>query len=62
MPYIPTTPMQHNRSSRPSPRAPFHLLGRPIQNPWRRNVLDDDLLGSEWRWDSDDSKATPTTH
>ncbi|MEX1362623.1 MAG: hypothetical protein AB1Z98_05815 [Nannocystaceae bacterium] len=34
-------------------RALMRPLGRPVQLPPRREVLDDALLGADWRWDSD---------
>jgi len=62
MPYIPGTPMRRNQGLRQRSRALYLLLGRPVSTPWRRSVLDDDLLGSDWRWDVADEKMTATTH
>lgn len=42
---------RHTTSQRP--RA-FPLLGRPVpQSLVRREVLDDALLGADWRWDDE---------
>ena len=63
--YAPSTPTTVNdhRSSHDRSRLarsfplhdPFPLHERPVPSP----VLDDALLGSEWRWDGDEERSTP---
>lgn len=61
MTYISGTPlMRHRQSTHHRSGALSPLLGRPVQQSWRRTVLDDDLLGSDWQWDSDESQQSPT--
>lgn len=40
-------------------RVPTFLLGRPQPSPRPHGVLDDALLGSAWRWDTDDDRSAP---
>jgi hypothetical protein len=56
VPYDPLTPMRANDRLRHL-RVPPPLLGRPVPSPWRRDVLDDALLGAAWRWDTDDDRG-----
>jgi len=35
----------------------LQLLGRPMPSRWRYEVIDDSLLGSAWRWDSDEDRS-----
>jgi hypothetical protein len=38
--------------------ARFLLLrARPLPSPARFPILDDSLLGSDWRWDGDDERS-----
>ncbi|MCA9710270.1 MAG: hypothetical protein KDK70_30805 [Myxococcales bacterium] len=51
--------MRHDQSPRQRSRTLRLLLGRPVHSSYRSHVLDDDLLGSEWRWDADDTAHAP---
>jgi hypothetical protein len=38
-------------------RARSPLRERPLPSPARFPILDDALLGSDWRWDGDDERS-----
>jgi hypothetical protein len=57
VPYAPRTPFMRIDIRTRHPRGSLPLLGRPVPSPWRREILDDSLLGSAWRWDADDDRS-----
>lgn len=48
--------MRRNNRTR-QPRVSLPLLGRPVPARSPYDVLDDELLGSAWRWDVEDDRS-----